>query len=134
MTKTKQQECAERGYDDLSKPNLLPYGITPSAPSIQVPDVDLFKTTRSSAAVNHFKTKVEEIRKLYEELVMQVKVNDMVYRARYNFVPLVGQVYHLYEATPGDLFLSLIEPEKWTKYRFVGSYRFGSNDVWEVIE
>lgn len=120
--------------DDLSKPNLLPYGIIPSAPAIVVPDVDLFKKNKSQTVKNHFQAKFDEIKKQYEELMLEVQVNDLIYRARYSFVPIVGQVYHLYRVADDDYILSLIEPAKWGKYEFLGSFRFGSNDIWQQIE
>lgn len=120
--------------DDLSKPNLLPYGITPSAPAIILPDVELFKKNKSQTVRNHFQAKFDEIKKQYEELMLEVQINDLIYRARYSFVPIVGQVYHLYRVADDDYILSLIEPSKWGKYEFLGSFRFGSNDVWEQID
>jgi len=120
--------------DDLSKPNLLPYGIVPQAPAITVPDVALFKKSRSMGVVHHFNTRVNEIKRTYEKFLEEVRVNDMIYSARYNFVPIVGRVYHLYKVSEGDYMLSLIEPAKWNKYEFVGSYKMASNDVWELVE
>jgi hypothetical protein len=120
--------------DDLSKPNLLPYGITPSAPTIHIPDVDLFKKNKSQTVRNHFQTRFEEIKKLYEEFVMEVQLNDLIYKARYSFVPVVGQEYHLYRVIDDDYILSLIEPERWDKYEYIGTYRMSSTDVWETVD
>lgn len=116
--------------DDLSKPNLLPYGIVPQAPAIQVPDVALFKRTTSKAVVHHFQTRVEEIRRTYEKFMEDVRINDQIYSARYNFVPIVGKEYHLYQTDDGAL-LSLIDPERWSKYEFLGTFRLKSDGVWE---
>lgn len=118
--------------DDLSKPNLLPYGIIPSAPSIVVPNVELFKRNKSRTVQNHFETKFEELKRQYENLIEEVRVNDLVYRAKYNFVPLVGKIYHLYQTQDGYI-LSLIEPEKWDKFQFMGSFRLASTDIWEQV-
>jgi len=120
--------------DDLSKPNLLPYGIVPQAPAITVPDVALFKKSRSMGVVHHFNTRVNEIRKQYEKFLEDVRVNDLIFNARYNFVPNVGQTYYLYRVAEEDYLLSLIEPAKWTKYEFIGAYKMASNDVWEPVE
>jgi hypothetical protein len=120
--------------DDLSKPNLLPYGIVPQAPAITVPDVSLFKKNKSMGVVHHFNARVDEIRKQYEKFLEDIRLNDLIYGARYNFVPIVGRVYHLYRVDEEDYLLSLIEPAKWDKYEFVGSYKMASNDVWELVE
>jgi hypothetical protein len=118
--------------DDLSKPNLLPYGIIPSAPAIQLPNVDLFKRNKSRTVQNHFETKFDEIKRRYEELLREVHINDLIYSAKYNFVPLVGKIYHLYQTNNGYI-LSLIEPDKWDKYPFIGSFRLASTDIWEKV-
>lgn len=118
--------------DDLSKPNLLPYGIVPQAPAIQVPNVDLFKKSKSQSVIHYFDTRVAEIKKLYEEFLTEVHINDIIYSAKYNFVPIVGKVYHLYKSDNGYM-LSMIEPERWSKYEFIGSFKLSSNDIWEQI-
>ena len=118
--------------DDLSKPNLLPYGIVPQAPAIQVPNVDLFKKNKSLSVIHYFDTRVAEIKKLYEEFLTEVHINDIIYSAKYNFVPIVGKVYHLYKSDSGYI-LSMIEPERWAKYEFIGSFKLSSNDIWEEI-
>ena len=130
--KLKYNHSEER--DDLSKPNLLPYGIRPSAPAILLPDVDLFKKNKSQTVRNHFQTKFEEIKKQYEELMMEVQINDLIYKARYSFVPIVGHTYYLYKVQEEDYILSLIEPSRWNKYEYVGAFRLSSNDVWVVDE
>ena len=116
--------------DDLSKPNLLPYGITPSAPAIILPDVELFKRNKSQTVKNHFQTKFEEIKAEYQKLLDQVCINDLLYKSRYSFTPLVGKTYYLYRVAEEDYILSLIEPERWNKYEFIGAFRLSSNDVW----
>jgi hypothetical protein len=120
----------EEKRDDLSKPNLLPYGITPSAPVIVLPDVELFKRNKSQTVKNHFQTKFEEIKAEYQKLLDQVCINDLLYKSRYSFVPLVGKTYYLYKVAEEDYILSLIEPDRWSKYEFIGAFKFSSNDVW----
>lgn len=63
-------------------------------------------------------------------MLEQVHENDLIYKSRYNFVPLVGKTYYLYMVAEEDYILSLIEPEKWKKYEFIGAFRLSSNDVW----
>lgn len=98
-----------------------------------VPDVDLFKKNKSQTVRNHFQAKFEELKKQYEELMMEVQINDLIYRARYSFVPVVGKNYFLYRVAEDDYILSLIEPAKWGKYEFLGEFRFCSNDIWEQV-
>lgn len=117
--------------DDTSKPNLLPYGITSSAPAISLPDTDLFKSERGANAGNYFEEKLRQINAEYDRLVMLAKYTDLVYNSRYNFVPKVGQIYHLYNT--GEYYLlSMIEPERWDKHTFVASFRFTADNIWEI--
>ena len=117
--------------DDASKPNLLPYGITSSAPAISLPDNDLFKSERGANAGIYFEEKLRHLNAEYDRLVMLAKYTDLVYNSRYNFVPRVGQIYHLYYT--GEYYLlSMIEPERWTKYDFVASFRFTADSIWEM--
>lgn len=120
------------GRDDLSKPNLLPYGIVPQAPAIQLPNVDLFKKNKSQTVRTHFEARFEEIKRQYEEMVQEIQINDLIYSAKYNFVPIVGKTYHLYKGIDSYI-LSLIEPERWGKYQFIGSFRLATTDIWEKV-
>ena len=117
--------------DDTSKPNLLPYGITSSAPAISLPDTDLFKSERGANAGNYFEEKLRQINDEYDRLVTLAKYTDLVYNSIYNCVPKVGQIYHLYNTREYYL-LSMIEPERWDKHTFVASFRFTSDNIWEI--
>lgn len=117
--------------DDTSKPNLLPYGISSNAPAISLPDTDLFKSERGANAGNYFEEKLRQINAEYDRLVLLAKYTDLVYNSRYNFVPKVGQIYHLYNT--GEYYLlSMIEPERWDKHTFVASFRFTADNIWEI--
>lgn len=120
------------GRDDLSKPNLLPYGIVPQAPAITLPNVDLFKKNKSQTVRTHFEARFKEIKRQYEEMMQEIQINDLIYSAKYNFVPIVGKTYHLYKGMDGYI-LSLIEPERWGKYQFIGSFRLATTDIWEQV-
>ena len=110
--------------------HILPYGSNSSAPAIVLPDTALFKSERGANAGNFFTQKLEEINSEYNRLVDLANDTELVYNSKYNFVPRVGQVYHLYN-TGSDLVLSMIEPWKWDTYEFVGSFRFTADNTWE---
>ena len=109
---------------------ILPYGSNVGAPSIVLPDTDLFKTERGGNASNYLNEKLEEIKHQYEELKKLAEDTSIVYNAHYNFIPKVGKVYHLYY-TGEKYTLSLIE--NWDRFEFVGSFRFTSDNVWERV-
>jgi hypothetical protein len=75
----------------------------------------------------------EEITKEYEKLMSEIKTNERLYMASHNFEPISGEIYHLYKKKSGEEFFSLISPEQWKKFDFIGSYRFLSDGRWEVF-
>lgn len=108
--------------------NILPYGSNISAPAITIPDVGNFKDERSTNAKNYFETALQDLNDKYAGLLELAKDSEMVYSAKYNFVPKVGHVYHLYW-TGEEYTLSLIE--NWKRFQYVGSFRFNADNVWE---
>ena len=53
-----------------------------------------------------------------------------VYKAKYNFQPIVGQSYFLYSREDGE-FLSIISPTEWkNKYDYIGKYQLQSDGRW----
>lgn len=117
--------------DDTSKPNLLPYGLTSSSPAIAPSNSDLIKSERGVAASSFFQEKLRQINTEYDRLISLAKHTDLVYNSHYNFIPKVGKIYHLYH-TGNYYMLSMIEPHQWDKHTFVGSYRFTSDNTWEI--
>ena len=110
--------------------NILPYGSNISAPQIVIPDVDTFKNERGANAANYFKGRIDALQKEYDEIVRLAKETELVYNARYNFIPRVGAVYHLYW-TGTDHVLSMIE--NWDRFEFVGSFEFTADNVWQKV-
>jgi len=113
--------------------NILPYGSNVSAPAIVLPDVGGFKTGRGIEAKHYLESKLDEIKEEYYRLAKLAEDTQKIYQAKFNFVPIVGETYHLYN-TGTDYILSLIEPERWNRYEFLGSYRLETDSVWKEIK
>ena len=113
-------------------PLALPYGSNVSAPAIVVPDVAKFKE-RIPLANHHLNTRLEELKKEYEELLSLAQDTELCYNAKYNFIPIVGETYYLYW-NEQEYLLSLIEPERWNRYEFVGAFVHGTNNTWHRQE
>lgn len=126
MTKKKPDNYSENAA-------ILPYGSNVSAPSIDLPDLQGFKSEKGNLAKQHLLQKLKEIEDQYENLLALTRDTQLVYNARYNFVPIVGKVYHLYK-TEKDYLLSMIDPNSWNRFEHVGSYMFESNAVWKKID
>ena len=88
--------------------NLLPYGTNVGAPSIGTSNLSRWKTQGVTSFNHVLKSKVEGIKDAYEILVEAYKINELLYNAKYEFEPIIGEVYHLYEKDNRDEnFLSL---------------------------
>jgi hypothetical protein len=110
---------------------ILPYGTTPQSPVITLPDTLAFKNDRTREAANYFDSALHELNERYNQLVALAKDSEMVYNARYNFVPKVGFTYYLYD-TGKDYLLTLIDD--WDKYRFIGAFTLTNDNVWKRVD
>ena len=115
----------ERGY----YPRELVYGSNNGAPAIKLEDVGGWKQIQAQNANKIFTKKYEEIKDEFKKLVDEVSWNEFVYSAIYNFVPVIGETYYLYEKKDGSPFLSLIAPTEWNM-KYIGTTRLESNNKW----
>lgn len=118
----------EKGY--YSKE--LTYGSNIGAPSISLEDVGGWKQIQAQNANKIFTKKYEEIKDEFKKLVDEVSWNEFVYSATYNFIPVIGETYYLYEKKDGNVFLSLIAPSEWNM-KFLGSTQLESNNKWKKL-
>jgi hypothetical protein len=107
----------------------LTYGSNIGAPSIHLEDIGGWKQIQAQNANKIFTKKYEEIKDEFKKLVDEVSWNEFVYSATYNFLPVIGETYYLYEKNDGSVFLSLIAPSEW-KMKFLGATRLESNNKW----
>lgn len=116
----------ERGYYAKE----LSYGSDLGAPAIKQDDVIGWRNKEVTNVNNQFKAKYEELKQEIENLVNEFNWNDLIYRfANYNFIPVIGDVYHLYQKEDESYFMSLIEPNQWKK-KYIGSFRLDSTNKW----
>jgi hypothetical protein len=107
----------------------LPYASNVGAPAIKMDDVGGWKS-RQVVNVNHqIKTKFEELREEYNKLVDEYNWNQLIYKSKYSFTPVIGHIYHLYMNKKDEVFLSLISPDEWNQL-FVGSFQLDSTEKW----
>lgn len=120
----------DKGYYAKS----LSYGSDLGAPSIKPENVTLWKESGVSKINNYFDSRFEELKEQYDKLIEEYKWNDILYKAKYSFEPVVGQTYYLYVGSDG-LFLSMISPEEWrTAPDFLGAFKLSSSYKWERID
>lgn len=112
---------------------LRPYATNLGAPAIQVKDITTWKNTKVHAANHHFKSKFERIKEEYDEMMETFEYNKLIYSAKFNFEPIVGEAYHLYRSSDGAPFISLIAPSECT-WDFVGTFRLSTDMLWNRVE
>lgn len=110
-------------------PGLLPYGSNLSAPSIKIENIDGWKSSKAYKVNKQFQTKYEELKEEYQKLLDEFKWNEVIYSAKYNFEPIIGQTYHLYYNKNMEMFLSLINPNEWN-LEHIGSFKMDSDNKW----
>ena len=115
----------ERGYYQRE----LTYGSNSGAPAIKLEDVGGWKQTQAQRANKVFTKKYDEIKEEFVNLIDEVKWNEFIYSATYNFIPVLGETYYVYEKKDGSIFLSLISPNEWNM-KCLGSTKLDSNNKW----
>ncbi len=107
----------------------LTYGSNSGAPAIKLEDVGGWKQTQAQRANKVFTKKYDEIKEEFVNLIDEVKWNEFIYSATYNFIPVLGETYYVYERKDGSIFLSLISPTEWNM-KCLGSTKLDSNNKW----
>ena len=117
-------------------PASTPYPTNVGAPAFKLNNIVEFKETRSLNALAHLNTRLEEIKKQYDNLVQLAQDTEMIYRSKYGFIPIVGKTYHLYVGYDDKPFLSIVNPKSWSTKRedYLGSFLFTTENTWERVE
>ncbi|WP_310377369.1 DUF2452 domain-containing protein [Flavobacterium sp.] len=118
----------ENGYNA----SMLPYATTVGAPAIKTDDVVAWKTRGIHQVNKEFENKFDELKLQYLKLMEEYEWNDLVYNAKFSFEPVVGEIYHMYQAENGTHFLSLIGPNEWNK-EHLASFKLNSDKKWMKI-
>lgn len=112
---------------------IMPYGDSVSAPAIKTDDIAGWKGEQAIKTNQFFHARYEEIKEEYKQLIEQYEWNKLVYQSKYNFVPVKGHTYYLYQKENQELFLSLIEPDLWNQI-YIGSVKLDSEDKWIKLD
>lgn len=111
--------------------SILPYDVERGGQAIQMLDLSIFQNKQQNALNKYIEAKAHEIQKEYNELLEIYKWNEYVMSFKINFEPIVGRVYHLYEASTN--FVSILTPKELTTCKFVGSTKLTSDNYWIKI-
>jgi len=122
-------------WDDQKKrwvANILPYASNVGAPVIKPENIDSWRKRGVTKVNHHLETKFLELKDEYNKLVEEFKWNDLVYNAKFNFEPVIGETYYLYTRNNEENFLSLISPNEWGK-ECLGSFYLDAEQKWIKI-
>lgn len=111
---------------------LRAYGTSASAPAITPLNTSTWRNDGINKVNQQFKSKFNELRKEFEEMMNQFEYNDLVYNAAFNFEPIVGEIYYLYHTKNSEPFLSIISPEQ-CNFNHLGTFQLTSQKMWEKL-
>ncbi|HBD43091.1 MAG TPA: DUF2452 domain-containing protein [Bacteroidetes bacterium] len=125
----------EKGYNAA----VLPYGTSVGAPAIKLDNISGWKEQGTMMVNKELKIRFKELEDQYIKLVEEHRWNELVYAAEFNFEPVIGQIYYLYDrgGVKGKPFLSMITPEEWGGKKgmeFIGSFALNHNRKWILQE
>ena len=109
--------------------NTKPYPTTLGSQSFEPIKVD--KSSISNAN-DYFQSRLNELKDEYQKLVEEYNWTKLVYESSYNFQPIIGEIYHMYEKNDKTLWLSLIGPNEWDQ-PYIGSFKLLTDGKWEKV-
>lgn len=112
--------------------NILPYASNVGAPVIKVDDVASWKVDGINRVNKELASKFQDLREEYNKLLKEFQWNELVYKAKFSFEPVVGEVYHLYRDKQSKEFLSLISPTEWNQ-EYIGTTMLNSDRKWILL-
>lgn len=113
-------------------PGILPYGSNIGAPAIKLENIGGWKQKNVEKVNKRIVQRYQELNEEIQKLVQEYEINQLVYGAKFNFEPVVGEIYHLYNGKDGISFLSLISPTEWNQ-PYIGSFKLDSENKWIKI-
>ncbi|KQC28948.1 DUF2452 domain-containing protein [Flagellimonas eckloniae] len=111
---------------------IKPYATSVGAPVITATDTIAWKN-RSINKVNHkIEARYLELKAEYDKMLLEFELNKLIFNAKFNFEPIIGQIYHLYKKENDETFLSIIAPEQ-CRFNAMGSFYLNADQIWEKI-
>lgn len=126
-------ETEDADLDAAPRQNYLPYPASTLSPQIVPTDLTSFKSRGAGKAMKVFRQQLSELQARYHDVVDEFNWNKLVFESRFNFEPVIGETYHLYQDGKDGFRLSLIEPGQWAK-PYVGSFQLDAEGRWKVVE
>jgi hypothetical protein len=121
--------------------SVLPYSASVAGAVIKATEEGVIKHKALTAMEEQTNMQLEQIRKQIELLALQAQeiqkrkeLSMMIYDAKLNFAPVIGQVYYLYQKKDDSHILSLVSPKEWGNSgpfkRFVAAVKLLADHTW----
>jgi hypothetical protein len=125
--------------------NVLPYSASVAGALIKPNEEGMIRHKALTAMEEQTNMQLEQIRKQIELLALQAQeiqkrkeLSMLIYDAKLNFSPIIGQTYYVYEKSDGSHLLSLVSPREWGGgsgpfKRFVAGVKLLADHTWMEI-
>ncbi|OIQ23155.1 DUF2452 domain-containing protein [Lacinutrix sp. MedPE-SW] len=110
--------------------SLKPYATNVGAPAITATENITWKNKNILKANKQIEAKYLELQAEYKKMMQELEYNNLVYNAKFNFEPIIGNTYHLYRDKKKQPFLSIIPPNE-CNFDFIGSFYLNSELIWK---
>ncbi|MFM7769233.1 MAG: DUF2452 domain-containing protein, partial [Bacteroidota bacterium] len=125
--------------------SVLPYAASVAGAIIKPTEEGMIRHKALTAMEEQTNMQLDQIRKQIELLALQAQeiqkrkeLSLMIYKAKLNFQPIIGQVYHLYEKKDESIFISMISPNEWGRSapyeRYIAKVKLLADHTWTEIE
>ena len=126
--------------------SVLPYSASVAGALIKPTEEGVIRHKALTAMEEQTNMQLEQIRQQIELLALQAReiqqrkeLSFLIYNAKLNFTPVIGQTYFVYEKNDGSHLLSLVSPKEWgggsgPYKRFVAGVKLLADHTWmEVV-
>lgn len=149
--KITQQEVSDTGNTSTNvevfhkQMSVLPYGSSVSGAVIKPTEEGVIRHKSLTAMEEQTNMQFTQIRRQIELLALQAQeiqkrkeLSMMIYNAKLNFQPVIGQVYFLYEKKDDNLMISMVSPSEWGNgtgpfKRFIAAVKLLADHTWMEI-
>jgi hypothetical protein len=125
--------------------SVLPYSASVSGAVIRPTEEGVIRHKALTAMEEQTNMQLAQIRKQIELLALQAQeiqkrkdLSMMIYSAKLNFQPVIGQIYYLYEKKDDTLMISMISPKEWGGgagpfKRYIAKVQLLADHTWNEI-
>jgi Protein of unknown function (DUF2452) len=124
--------------------SVLPYSASVSGALIRPTEEGVIRHKALAAMEEQTNMQLDQIRRQIELLALQAQeihkrkeLSMLIYQAKLNFKPEIGQVYHLYEKTDEQYTISMISPKEWGASlpykRYIAAVQLLADHTWKEL-